>query len=115
MPRQKKPINELALGRLMRAAKDFCEADRNLQLSRRQWADIQSVHDQSDGGICFLPWTSPYAEEGDPGRDPLPKQKWCEHCLKYNREKVDYYDALWGRRAAKRRMTRAYKDLQSSQ
>ncbi|WP_319525757.1 hypothetical protein [uncultured Desulfosarcina sp.] len=86
----------------LRAARDFCSADADVQLSKRQWSELHQVHDLRDG-VCCLEW-----RDDEP---VIPRSEWCEACLKYEKERVDYHYALLRRRSAKARMKRAYKIL----
>jgi hypothetical protein len=94
---------------LLNNAIGFCRADKEVQLARRQWSEIHSLHDPY-AGVCCLPWGDP-SDENDPGREALPKKEWCEHCKRIMLEAIDYDSALWKRRAAKTGMKRAYKRL----
>ena len=65
-------------------------------------------HDPYDG-LCFLPRGPVF--EGDDGREALPRSKWCKYCLEFAETSIDYPYAMFARRSAKRRMTRAYRDI----
>jgi hypothetical protein len=94
---------------LLNNAIRFCRADAEIQLARRQWSEIHSLHDPYTG-VCCLPWGDP-SDENNPDREALPKDEWCEHCKRIMLEAVDYDAALWNRRAAKTGMKRAYERL----
>lgn len=101
------PTLERLERRLLRAASDFCAADEQVKLARRQWREIHDLHDPYDGVYC-LPWET---ENGNRS-DELPRSEWCEHCIRIIGEAVDYQYALWKRRSAKTRMKRANKEIE---
>jgi hypothetical protein len=96
---------------LLRAAKDFCAADLNVQLGRNQMRELRRLH--SYDSPCCLPVLGEFV--GDPlVREALPKSKWCSHCDRIAAEAVNYPYALFARRSAKVRMKRAFKKLSST-
>lgn len=96
---------------LLRAARDFCASDADVQKARGQWRELHSLHDPHDG-VCCLPANGP-RDEGFAKRPALPPSNWCDDCKRIVSEAVDYQYALWSRRQAKVRMIRAHKKLQA--
>jgi len=85
MPRKRRPPVDLAQGRLLRAALDFCAADKDVQLAPQQWKE---VHDWHQDQVCCLPWKDPF-EDNAQQLDLLPRSLWCEHCIRITNEAVD--------------------------
>src|ERR1700722_3981871 len=93
---------------LLNNALRFCQADAYVQLARRQWKELHEL--PPEHRVCCLPIGN---RSEAAFREASPKKKWCKHCRRIASGAINYYDALWERRAAKIGMKRAFKFLQT--
>jgi len=92
----KKTKKERAQSRLLKHAKNFCDADNKVQEARMWWRRLNDNHDPRDG-ICLNKFSQ--------------RSKCCKYCIDFLNNSPDYQYAMHKRRAAKSNMKRAYKEF----
>jgi len=99
-----------AANRLLSAALDYCAADTDLLLAQKQVQDLRAHH---QNGVACCETRAGDDFEDDP-KPPLPRSKWCKHCVKYVKTATTDGDwSRWKRRYARQRMKRAYRQIEA--
>lgn len=98
----KESANARATNRLLKWAKKFCLADKDVQAAREMYRHLLQDHE----------WDDPQ----DPGPTPciykdIPREEICDLCREFLEKSPDYQYALFQRRSAKYNMKRAFRDL----
>jgi len=99
----KESANARATNRLLKWAKEFCLADKDVQVAREMYRHLLQDHEWGDDPqfpgptVCI--------------NEEIPREEICDLCREFLEKSPNYQDALFQRRSAKYNMKRAFRDL----
>ncbi len=99
----KESANARATNRLLKWAKKFCLADKDVQAAREMHRHLLQFHEWDDDPQVPGPTLCIYKD--------IPREEICDLCREFLEKSPDYHYALHQRRSAKYNMKRAFRDL----